>query len=458
MTAMDPGRWEGLTDREAAEEPLTPAERALLAELRGQGGELSADDQLFARLALLDAEPGPADAALAERAVAAALAARRAPVARRAWLAPASALAVAAAAALWLGTRSGPPAAATAEVELVTGTLLADGQAVGPGARLREGAVLVASGGPACVSLPAAVHACLADGARATLASLEAPARSVRLEAGRVAAALAPQRAGERFSIVARGVYSTAVGTAFSVAIDARGRSVTTVHEGKVQVGGRDDGPIVPSHKLGLSSGGAVEVADLEEHATTETPEWQALARVAGRSVEDETSLPAPRAAIPSPEPRVEEPAAAQPVVAAAPAAPRAAAAPVEAPPASAAELLAAARGALRARDFAGAAESYRKLVAAHPASPEASPAQVSLAALEIDQLAAPELGLARAETYLAHGGPLELEARRAKVRALRALGRGASEARAIDELLAAHPATLEADALRARRAALAAP
>ncbi|MBM4364254.1 MAG: hypothetical protein FJ104_16365, partial [Deltaproteobacteria bacterium] len=276
----------------------------------------------------------------------------------------------------------------------------------------------------------------------------------------------APQAAGERFSVVARGVYSTAVGTAFSVAIDELGRSVTTVHEGKVRVGGRDDGPIVPSHKLGLSTGGDTEIVDLEAHAATETPEWQALARVAGRSVEDAASLPAPRAAVALPQPVA---AVAQPRPVAAEPGPKAPAvedrvAPrppvpaLAATPASAADLLSAARSALRARDFPGAAESYRRLISGHAQSPESRPAQVSLAALEIDQLGEPELGLARAEGYLVHGGPLALEARRAKVRALRALGRGAAEARAIDELLAAHPAALEAEALRARRAALESP
>jgi predicted Zn-dependent protease len=118
--------------------------------------------------------------------------------------------------------------------------------------------------------------------------------------------------------------------------------------------------------------------------------------------------------------------------------------------------MLTEARRLMRRNRFAEAAERYEALRAAYPDSPEAQAVLVSLAELQLDQLAQPGEALRNLNLYLRQGGgTLAEEARQARIRALRQLGRRAGEAEAIAEFLYEHPRSFEAAALRARLAEL---
>jgi hypothetical protein len=320
------------------------------------------------------------------------------------------------------------------------------------GAHIDAASDVSVQGGPACLELEPRMHACLREGSVIKLTSLHASVRRLDLISGRVDAALAPLPRGESFSVVANGSWSTAVGTAFSVEVLANGAVETVVHEGKVRVGAEKDGDLVIAHKIGLSQGG-VKVEDLGDHTRTETPDWKALGQVAGRSIEAPI-VSAPEAPVP---PVAEAPADREPSATVGNPShvePKAAPKPAE-PAATAADLLSQARQALREKRWADAATSYRAIVSTYPSSPEAHTVLVPLANLEVDRLGQAAAGIKHLDAYLATGGPLSIEAELGKIRAFRSLGRATDEARAIDAFLAAHPKSLDADALKERRSEL---
>jgi hypothetical protein len=118
----------------------------------------------------------------------------------------------------------------------------------------------------------------------------------------------------------------------------------------------------------------------------------------------------------------------------------------------SAADMLAEAHKQMRASRFDQAAVQYQALRHAYPDSPEARTVLVSLAELQVDRLDMPELALRNLDRYLEGGnGALIEEARRVRIRALRALGNRSGETDAIEEFLAAHPKSFQAPALRQR-------
>jgi hypothetical protein len=319
------------------------------------------------------------------------------------------------------------------------------------------GGEVEAVGGPVCVAVEPKIHACLATGAKLRIGSVGAPERRVELVAGRVGIALAPLPAGEHFAVVTNGVYSTAVGTAYSVELLAGGAVETIVHEGKVAVGAEHGADVVTAHKIGLANGPEVAIVPLEDHARTETPEWAALASVAGRSIEA-TPLPIRPAEPPAEPGETEAPSAPN----AAPVhrttgvqQPKAAESTTAPAPASASELLATARQALRDQRWADAASAYGRIVSDYPTGAEAHTVLVPLARVELDRLGRAGSAVAHTDAYLASGGPLDVEAELLKIRALKSLGRTADEATAIDRFLSSHPNNLEAEKLRAERAAL---
>jgi hypothetical protein len=119
-------------------------------------------------------------------------------------------------------------------------------------------------------------------------------------------------------------------------------------------------------------------------------------------------------------------------------------------------EMLAQARKLLRAERFDLAALAYQALRQSHPESPEARTVLVSLAELQLDRLGQPQVALGNLEQYLGGGsGALVEEARRVRIRALRALGAEAQERAAIEEFLTVHPRSFQAAALRGRLAEL---
>jgi outer membrane protein assembly factor BamD (BamD/ComL family) len=293
-----------------------------------------------------------------------------------------------------------------------------------------------------CIDIQPKIIACLGEGSRVRVSSAEGPSRRVDLVAGSVAVALDPQPRGSRFSVVAGGVWSMAVGTAFSVEIAEGGAVHTAVYEGKVRVGSETEGAVIEAHKIGLSEGGSVDVGTIEK--ADRSRKWTALEEVTGKRFD---------ALAPEEPPEPATSAAAAPARVEAPQVPAEPARKVEA--LSAADWLARARDSRRAQQWAEAADAYRSLRAQHPASAEASAVLVSLGELELTQLGQPERALRSFESYLASGGPLAIEASLGRIRALRTLGRSAEEAAAIDSFLQQHPKSLQAADLQARLEAL---
>jgi hypothetical protein len=469
-TAYD--RWAALAERDSIGDALSPEESAFLQEYPATDPIAATEVAIFKSLAALDSQLDPAsELTLADRAVLTALsgpspapaelATRKDGKAR--WLVwgIASAAAAAAAVAVLVRSPSGAlPSAGGSVIEYVAAQVQIAGRPVALGAHAGVGSEVVAVGGPACIAVEPQIHACLADGAKLRLSAVGQGKRRLDLLAGRVAVALNPLPPAERLSVVANGVWSTAVGTAFTVELLADGSVRTIVHEGKVAVGAENATDIVDSHKIGLTTGGSsVQVEPPVAHATLETPDWVALANVAKRSIEGPTAEVAAvpsqtevAAAAPQPE-STARPAHVTPSPASHAPKPEAQEAAPEATPAS---LLAAARQALREQRWADASGSYRKLIDTFPATPEAHTVLVSLAKLELERLGQPTAALQHLDAYLAHGGPLALEAKLAKVKAYRLLGRSTDEAAAIDDVLAAHPSGLEVDELRKRREELA--
>jgi hypothetical protein len=457
MTASNRERWETLSDRAAIGEPLSAVEEEFLSEHVRADVAARAEVELWESMAELGASRNDLlDHALATRAVEKVLADRRAAATRsRRYVLAGGAVSAAAVVALFVSVKAGHPSTAVggSVVEYLGGEARSGGVRLEQGAHLAQGAIVEALSGPVCVAVESRIHTCLASGATIRLSAVGVPERRVELLAGRVATALYPLPRGERFSVMAGGVWCTAVGTAFTVELGPGGKVQTIVHEGKVAVGSERGGSVVSAHKIGLSHGEDLTVEQLVDHQMTETPEWAALASVAQRSIEAQQDVTAPSAAVMEPA-KVEEAtpksAAAQPRVSSAPALVHVPLVTKESMP-QAADLLALARQSLRDQRWSDAAGAYEKLIHAYPSSPEARTVVVPLAKLEIDRLGQPARALPLLEPYIASGGTLAVEARSAQIRAYQALGRSADELHAIDGFLAAHPSSLEAGKMRAR-------
>lgn len=458
MSSMDYERWTEIVDRETSGEGVSADEQALAREFERADALAGAEAELFTALARESSEEHSSDS-LAHKAVAVALSRRaeRARASVRRVAATGLVLAAAAGAALWI-TQAKKPAVTAAlplsTVEYLDGRLTVNANGVQSGAHIAVGSEVAAVSGTACVAVEPKIHVCISEGSKIRITSVEGATKEVSLLSGRLATALDPLAPGQHYSILAGSARVTAVGTAFTV--EKIGDSVRTiVHEGKVRVGDPVSGELVTAHKIGLSAGSGTSVTDLVEHGPTETPDWQALAKVAHRSIEASlgTARPAPEALAPATEtPAEATPAHAQPERREAKVhAPEA----VDVPAPTAGDLLARARQALRNQSWSEAASAYQELIGTYPSSPEARAAVVPLAGLEIDRLGQPAVALGHLDAYLASPGALSMEARLARIRALRALGRTVDEAHAIDEFLEEHPNSLEAPRLRERRDAL---
>jgi hypothetical protein len=79
----------------------------------------------------------------------------------------------------------------------------------------------------------------------------------------------------------------------------------------------------------------------------------------------------------------------------------------------------------------------------------------VLLGQLRLNQLNDPKGALSPLGTYLKRGGPLAVEARVARIEALRRLNRASEETAAIEEFLRLHPRSFEVKRLQARLDAL---
>jgi hypothetical protein len=529
-------RWASLMDRKAQGEPLSAEELAVCERAAAEDPACRRELELLDELTELDVPPTSQSRALVDAALARLAAenearereeelALRAPPrrAQAAWLSGGAA-AIAVAASWLLFARSADEKAAPAatiappRMELVyaAGDVQVDGAPVTFGATmLAEGSELRVGRGSACVALDPGIDVCASENTRLVLGRVHNPWRRLDLLEGKVGVQLSRQPEGLKLSIVADDVWSTAVGTAFTVE-RAEGHGVrTTVLHGKVRVGG-SDGPehIVSEHQRAEIRGEQAHVAPISR--SDESPEWALLRpaklwsnpvaatlevrgapngaevlldgqkigiaplatlipagmhelalRVDGRiaatrefvsevgqvasfSFAGHTFGAQERGEPPETAPRTgrapRRALAPQPASASEPAFAR----PETAAPAS--DLLAEARRLLRAGRFEDAAARYAALRETHPHSPEAHTVLVSLAELQLDRLARPQQALDNLELYLRDGrGSLMEEARLARIRALRQIGRRDAERSAVAEFLREHPRSFKAGALEQR-------
>jgi hypothetical protein len=291
-------RYAALSDRLALDEQLAPDEHAFLERMRQRDEACRLESELVDSLGDLDGPPTEATRALVEAALAGVngpakvsqLSARPAP--RRAaagssrrWLAIGGALAVAAVALLLvLRARDGKRGGDVDErIELVylSGQVSVDGKPVSSSSRLlREGDVLAVERGSACIAMDPEIDVCASSGTRLQLTNTRTAARRLDLLQGKVAVQLAPQPEGHKLSIVSEGVWSTAIGTAFTVQRGEDRGVQTTVLNGKVRVGESDaQSKLVAAHQRArvAQRAGArqPEVAAISRN--DESPEWAML-------------------------------------------------------------------------------------------------------------------------------------------------------------------------------------
>lgn len=523
-------RWAELMDRRAAGEPLSADELAFCDHFSVEHPACARENELLAELADLDASPteesrAVVDAAL-ERLAADAARAERVELSRlrgrgrgsRAWLFGGAAAAAAVVAFVWaLPRKEAPqppvarPSPQSQRVELVyvSGDVRVNGVRlpIGSSALLAEGSrVSVASGSAACVAMDPDIDVCAGEGSELLLSRTRTPWRRLDLVRGKVGVQLEPQPEGYRFSVVANDVWSTAVGTAFTVANEGERGVRTTVLHGKVRVGhdlGREQ--LVGAHQRADVVGTNASLVQVGR--SEESSEWALLQpaslwhnpvastlvlhgepaaadvllddRLIGRSPLS-TLIPAGNHRLQVRAPgrislerelasevgklsTVTYDLAALQVEEHAPSAARAkrargrrvARATEEAAATSAdsaAEMLREAHRLMRADSFEAAAKQYEALRAQHPESPEANTVLVSLAELQLDRLGRPGAALDNLERYLS-GRSLGLaeEARQVRIRALRALGEREGEIEAIQEFLRLHSRSFRAAALQRR-------
>jgi hypothetical protein len=445
-------RWEGLAEREMLGEPLTEEDRDFIAAHAASSELYAAELEVIRRLTNAEEEADDArERAIAERALEAYRSEGRnsvpdARVIRLRWVFAGALAAAAAAAVVFSLPRTEVPVAENAakvRFARAEGAIVIDGVPASHPVFAPEGARIELVSGTACLEVGPSIITCLGEGTQLQLSKVTDPKRRVELLTGRVVVALDPQPADARFSVVAHGVWSTAVGTMYSVEVNDEGVVQTAVYEGKVRVGGEMEGDVVVAHKIGLSTGEGVEIESITEPDTS--PEWVALEEVSGKRYKP----PEPEAVA------LEDLPEAGPTGDAPPRTRAAIQEPPEAPVKSAGDMLTEARRLRADQRWADAVAAYREILQRHPSSSEAHAVLVSLGELELQRLGEPALALKRFDAYLAAGGPLAIEAQLGRIRAFRALGNTSAEAEAIEAFLAAHPNNLEAPALRDRQKTL---
>jgi hypothetical protein len=177
---------------------------------------------------------------------------------------------------------SEPIPAARAELVYTSGDVTVAGTNSGVGRTLlAEGSVVETAAGGACVLIDADINICLAAHSRMRLTAIATAARRIELEVGALATRLNTQPEGMSLSIVAGGVSSTAVGTAFAVELTGDRTVTTTVLNGKVRVG-RDASAtaLVRAHERAVSARNSQESTAPRVSAVSrqdESPSWALL-------------------------------------------------------------------------------------------------------------------------------------------------------------------------------------
>lgn len=459
MSGENYDKWTELVDRTIREEPLTEEEQRFVERVAGADPMARAEMDCIAQLERFE---GPVDELAGQRIVAGVLKAVNQPSRRRgngtSWAI--GGLAVAAAAALWFRTQPAEPEGSAAMLR-ATGSVSVNGRAVQRGDRVPEGSEVRVDSGVACIEVASDIVSCFGEGTRLSLTRLERPERRLDLHAGTVVSGLAKQPPGHRFSVVVGGAWSTAIGTAFSVERLSSTESRTAVYEGVVQVSQSGAATAVPSHKMVLSKETELELQPVDR--APDSPAWRALQEVTGVRLEGPAPLAASTAEESAQAARAQRDTdmalADGPddsvVASTKPRAQRASPVPHEEsavePKETAASLLAAARSLRQQQRWAEATEKYRYIQREFSDSPEAHAVRVSLGDLQLSRLGQPDRALQSFDAYLVRGGPLAVEARLGRIRALRALGATQREAESIREFLRMHPRSLEVSPLTER-------
>jgi hypothetical protein len=310
-------RWAHLVDRQACDEPLTAEELEFCKSFARKHALCDAEFATYHELsdftgAPTDSSRGLVDRTLqrleaedAERAAADLRLLRRPRV--PSWLAAAGTIAIAlgafyvvrstrsaasrdnSSAALEAGARAGDPntsargaaeptPSARAELVYTSGDVSVAGTNSGVGRTLlAEGSVVETAAGGACVLIDSDINVCLAPHSRMRLAAIATVARRIELEAGALATRLATQPEGMSLSIVAAGVASTAVGTAFAVELSSEHAVTTTVLNGKVRVVRGSESAVVRAHERALSTQQLAAPRVSSVSRQDEAPSWALL-------------------------------------------------------------------------------------------------------------------------------------------------------------------------------------
>lgn len=422
--------WMELSDRQLLGEELSPRELEFLRSHEFDCSQCSREAAMFRELrpAPLHVVPSEAEIQRVLRQAnldgfdeATVREPQAPPVVKRSkrWLAAGAAVALAAASVLlFLRARHTQPLASAAAAA-ATSTLRTSNAT--PPARAKE---------DSCGTIVEGIVLCLAAGTEIGQVQLNPPQRFVELKRGRAIASLAPQPKGSSFSIVTDAGDVTAVGTIFSVEVDAQRQVVARVTRGKVVVHGKR-----PGSDQALLAGQKVQLGESAASGLPLDEGARDLDLVARWS-----ALGGDRVAHAEPEPAAEEGKAPELI--------ESSAAGAQAP---SKDELAAARQ-LRARgQFARAAALYRSIYTRSPHSETGRAALVSLASLQLSSLGDLRGALASFDAYLAGGsGALRQQAEYGRIRALHSLGRSAEELEASRKFIARYPNAPETRLLRA--------
>jgi tetratricopeptide (TPR) repeat protein len=245
--------------------------------------------------------------------------------------------------------------------------------------------------------------------------------RTISLTRGRAVVSLVPQPPGTTFSVTTRSGKVTAVGTIFSVEVDAGGASVVRVSEGRVLVQtaltqatrSLRAGEIL---RIGDEAPKTLAPADRERDLALLPEGLRAHARVTN-------GAPPPSAG--------------------------------GAQGASQDQMLEQAQALRASGEFRRAVELYQRIHELNPGSASGRAALVAQGELRLSSLGDPQGALAAFNAYLARGGALSQEASFGKARALRALGRRAEERQTIEQFIATYPEAPQSRVLRRRLAEL---
>jgi len=291
-------RYAALSDRLALGERLAPDEHAFVLRMQETDPACRLEADLLENLGDLDVAPNEqtralVDAVLGQIAdggardeVVTVQPRHKARSLSRRWAVAGSCAAVAAAVLLYLSLsgRDGRPTDVSARIELVylSGDItVGDAPTLSSSRLLVEGDVLTVRTGSACIAMDPEINVCAKAGARLQLTSVSAAMRRLDLLEGKIAVQLATQPEGSRLSIVSDGVWSTAVGTAFTVERSAEHGVQTTVLHGKVRVGESDrHSKLVSAHQRARTANkvGAARVTEVVAVSRSdESQEWALL-------------------------------------------------------------------------------------------------------------------------------------------------------------------------------------